>query len=208
MSSAQSPSADRYFTIESPSEGLFKAKGSKHLGYVFPVSSKEEIEHHLQQLRKLHHSARHHCYAYRLGAQGEVFRSNDDGEPNNSAGPPILGALRSKEVTNCLAVVVRYFGGTKLGVGGLIEAYREATFAALDQGQIVERFIHTTFKISFSYAKMGEVMSQLNRWSVTPDATDFTVSCSLEASVRQRDADAFAQSFDDPGIQVQALRTK
>lgn len=199
---------DRYLTLAGPCEGLFKAKGSKHFGYVFPIATEEDIDAHLTALRKQHHAARHHCYAWRLGADGERYRANDDGEPNNSAGPPILGALRSRDLTNCLAVVVRYFGGTKLGVGGLIEAYREATLAALDEGEVIERFVLKTFKISFPYARMGTVMGHLKKWDISPEATDFDVSCSLEASIRLRDAEAFAAGVEDVDVQVQALRTK
>lgn len=199
---------DRYLTLAGPCDGLFKAKGSKHFGYVYPIASESDVELHLAELRRVHHAARHHCYAWRLGPLGERYRSNDDGEPNNSAGPPILGALRSRELTGCLAVVVRYFGGTKLGVGGLIEAYREATLDALNQGEVVERFVERTFRISFPYARMGDVMSHLKKWDVSPSATDFDISCTLEASIRLRDADSFSNGLEDVDVRVQALRTK
>lgn len=202
------PIEDKYWTVASPCEGLFKAKGSKHFGYVFPVEDLDAIESHLADLRKMHHAARHHCYAYRLGVDGADFRANDDGEPNNSAGPPILGALRSREVTQALAVVVRYFGGTKLGVGGLIEAYREATLAALDNGEIVERFVHQTFRIEFPYARMGDVMGHLKKWELAPGETDFDLACSLTASIRLRDAENFRTALENEEIQFTALRTK
>lgn len=208
MGLGEDSTIDRYLTLATPCEGLFKAKGSKHFGYVFPIDSEADVEGHLAALRKQHHAARHHCYAWRLGPEGERYRANDDGEPNNSAGPPILGALRSRDLTNCLAVVVRYFGGTKLGVGGMIEAYREATLAALDEGEIVERFVLKTFKISFPYVRMGVVMGHLKKWDVAPAATDFDISCSLEASIRLRDAEAFAAGIEDVDVLVQALRTK
>jgi len=154
---------DEYTTLLNPCEGLFKSKGSKHFGYVFPIQNALDAEKHLAQLRKIHHTARHHAFAWRLGTHGETYRTYDDGEPSNTAGPPILGALRSRGVTHCLGVVIRYFGGTKLGVGGLIEAYREATFAALDNGTIVVRQITCPLHISFPYEKMGEVMSFLKK---------------------------------------------
>lgn len=194
--------------MNAPSEGLFKAKGSKHFGYIFPIDKPEDIDRHLMQLRKQHHAARHHCYAWRMGAAGDRFRANDDGEPSNSAGPPILGALRSMELTQCLAVVVRYFGGTKLGVGGLIEAYREATLAAIASGEIIEKFVETTYEIAFPYPRMGDVMSHLKKWDIAPAETHFEMSCSLQASVRLSQSDAFRIALEDEEIQFKALRTK
>ena len=129
-------SEDVFTTLQAPADALYKVKGSKHYGYVFPSENVDEAKAHLEALRKKHHDARHHAYAYRLGPSGDDWRASDDGEPSNSAGLPILGALKSKEVTNCLGVVVRYFGGTKLGVPGLIAAYRSAAEMALeDAGQ-------------------------------------------------------------------------
>ena len=122
---------DRYLTLVGPCEGLFKAKGSKHFGYVYPIASESDVELHLAELRRVHHAARHHCYAWRLGPLGERHRSNDDGEPSNSAGMPIYGQIQSFEVTNILVVSVRYFGGVKLGVGGLVAAYKTSAQLSL-----------------------------------------------------------------------------
>lgn len=202
------PPEDEYTTVLNPCEGLFKAKGSKHFGYVFPIQNASDVEIHLAELRKIHHTARHHAYAWRLGANGQTYRTNDDGEPSNSAGPPILGALRSRGLTNCLGVVVRYFGGTKLGVGGLIEAYREATFAALDNGRTVVRQITCVLHISFPYEKMGEVMSLIKKWDLSPMETNFDWSCSLKIEIRLRDAQNFKSALNGASIQVKGLDTK
>ena len=129
---------DSYLTVEGNAEAIFKEKSSKFLCYAFHVESEEEIESHLERLRKQYYDATHHCYAWRLGPFGERFRANDDGEPSSTAGKPILGQMLSREVTNCLIVVVRYFGGTKLGVPGLIAAYKESAAAALDASKVVE----------------------------------------------------------------------
>lgn len=184
MNELNSASEDGYRTIKAPCEGLFKAKGSKHFGYVFPLSNESEVQLHLAFLRKEHHAARHHAFAYRLGLNGEIWRTQDDGEPSNSAGPPILGALRSQEVTNCLGVVVRYFGGTKLGVGGLIEAYREAILAAIQTGTIVEKFVTHSIKVEFPYAQMGAVMSIVKQFHLKPLETDFQLTCHMRLEIR------------------------
>ena len=175
---------DSYLTLEEPCEGLFKSKGSKHFGYVYPVKSTDEIQVHLNQLRKKHHAARHHCFAYRLGPSGETWRVNDDGEPSNSAGPPIHGALKSRELNQVLGVVVRYFGGTKLGVGGLIEAYREATFAAISNGSIVQCFVLDTLHVEFPYEQMGPVMQIVKRWKIEPEQVQLDNVCKITLHIR------------------------
>ena len=149
---------DSYLTIEGNSEAIFKERSSKFLCYAFHVESEEEIAAYLEPLRKKYYDATHHCYAWRLGPFGERFRANDDGEPSSTAGKPILGQLLSREITNCLIVVVRYFGGTKLGVPGLIAAYKESAAAALDAAKIVERTVDTRIKIDYSYVVMNDVM--------------------------------------------------
>lgn len=150
-----------YKTIRSGSEGIFKEKGSKFLAYAFPVSSEEEIRQHIEQLKKEHYSARHHCYAYKLGADGSLWRVNDAGEPTNSAGKPILGQIQNRELTNVLVVVVRYFGGTLLGMGGLIQAYKGAASDALDHSEIIEVEIMHRGSVEFSFDEMNEVMRLL-----------------------------------------------
>lgn len=189
--------ADSYLSIKDRSDGLFKSKGSKHFGYAFPVATEEDVKRCLEQIRTEHHSARHHCYAYRLKHDGSVFRSNDDGEPNNTAGPPILGVLKSHNLTETLIVVVRYFGGTKLGVSGLIEAYREAANEAVSNGTIVTKVRSNTYSISYPYSLMGEVMNVLKRFSISPKNTDFQMDCKLEATVRLNDSGSFEKSIED-----------
>lgn len=189
--------ADSYLSVKGRSEGLFKSKGSKHYGYAFPVTSEEEIKECLDLIRAEHHSARHHCYAYRLKHDGSIFRSNDDGEPNNSAGPPILGVLKSNNLTETLIIVVRYFGGTKLGVGGLIEAYREAANEALNNGTIITKIRTNTYRIKYPYSLMGDVMSTLKKFNISPKKTDFQMDCKLEATVRLNDSDSFEKSISD-----------
>lgn len=182
---------DTYLTLEGPCEGLFKAKGSKHFGYGFPVHSELQVKSHLEAIRKSHHAARHVAYAWMIGFTGDHFRSSDDGEPSNSAGPPILGVIRSHELTNVMFAVVRYFGGVKLGVGGLIEAYREGAANALAHGHIVERIRTQRVLVEFAYENMGVVMGLLKRASLSPASTDFNLICSLEVDVRLNDLEAF-----------------
>lgn len=182
---------DTYLTLEGPCEGLFKAKGSKHFGYGFPVHSEVQVKSHLEAIRKSHHAARHVAYAWMIGFTGDHFRSSDDGEPSNSAGPPILGVIRSHELTNVMFAVVRYFGGVKLGVGGLIEAYREGAANALDHGHIVERIRTQRVLVEFAYENMGVVMGLLKRAGLSPASTDFNLTCSLEVDVRLNDLEAF-----------------
>ncbi|MFZ5553893.1 MAG: IMPACT family protein [Bacteroidota bacterium] len=150
-----------YKTIAFKSEGLYKEKGSKFIAYAFPVSSEKEIKEIVATLKKEFHDARHHCFAFRLGADMNFFRSNDDGEPSGTAGKPILGQIQSFGVTNVLIVVVRYFGGTKLGVGGLIQAYREAAKDALAKAEIIEKNVEKQYELEFSYEQLPEVMKTL-----------------------------------------------
>ena len=182
---------DTYLSIKSPSEGLYKVKGSKHYSFAFPVSSESEIKERLSEIRILHNTARHHCYAWRLGHDATFFRHNDDGEPSNSAGPPILGVLKSNALTNVLIIVVRYFGGTKLGIGGLISAYRTAASNAISSNTIVECIRTQTYLVKYPYIHMGAVMKILKRAGVIPEKTNFQLTCSLEASIRLSDASDF-----------------
>ncbi len=188
---------DTYLTLAGRSDGLYKVKGSKHFSYAFPVTSEEDIKNCLEVIKLAHHTARHHCYAWRLGYDASRYRTNDDGEPSNTAGPPILGVLKSNSLTNVLVVVVRYFGGTKLGVGGLIDAYRTAAAYAIEEGTIVEKTRIKTYVITYPYVRMGDVMSLLKRAGIRPEKTDFQITCSLEATVRLRDSAAFTKSIED-----------
>jgi uncharacterized YigZ family protein len=149
---------DRYTTIAHPTEGTFRDRGSKFIGYAFPVTNEKEIKEHLQHLKKIHPSAGHVCYAFRINPLNEYWRSNDDGEPSSSAGKPILGQIRSMELQNVLVAVVRYFGGTLLGVPGLINAYRQASIEALKIAELVEKTVTFKLNASVSYDKMGDLM--------------------------------------------------
>ncbi|NOS91578.1 MAG: YigZ family protein [Cyclobacteriaceae bacterium] len=175
-----------FLTITGSAESLFKDTGSKFFSYAFPVQDEEEVKQHLVTLRKKYFDATHHCYGYVLGADGSKFRANDDGEPNHSAGDPILGQLRSRNLTNALVVVVRYFGGTKLGVSGLIHAYRESAALALNQCTIVEKDVTEKILLLYDYAATPEVMRLLKDFGMTIEEQDFQDRCSLLASVRKK----------------------
>lgn len=187
---------DTYKTIEKPSsEVLFKEKGSKFYGYAFPVSSEEEIKEYLENLKKQHHSARHWCYAWQLGKHYEYYRAQDDGEPSNSAGMPIYGQLQSFEVTNVLVIVVRYFGGTKLGVGGLIQAYKTAAQMALEASEIIIKTIDDRFQITFDYPEMNTVMRIIKDENLEMIHQKLALNCEIEISVRKKDSKKIFEIF-------------
>lgn len=187
---------DYFLTISAESESLYKEKGSKFIGYAIPVTNEEEVKAHLERLAGLHHQSRHVCYAYRLGADLETYRINDDGEPSGSAGQPIFGQIRSFEVTNVLVAVVRYFGGTKLGVGGLIHAYKTAAADALSAAEIIKEFIPVIYTAKFEYARMGDVMSTVEKYNWNVVETDFQLSCKLTFSCRLSEKDQVGQAFE------------
>lgn len=170
-----------YRTVKALSEGIYKEKGSKFIGYVVSCYSEVEAKKIIEEWRKNHYQARHVCYAYRFGLEGTVFRTNDDGEPNNSAGIPILGQIQSFELTNVLIGVVRYFGGTKLGVGGLVQAYKTAAKDAIEQSEIVVIEVFEWIEIQFDYAEMPIVMQLLKINSIEQRNQDFGLNCKLEA---------------------------
>ncbi len=176
---------DTYKTILEPSEALYKEKSSKFLIYAYHVESEEQVKEYLEPLRKLHYDATHHCYAWRIGFRGEKFRANDDGEPSSTAGKPILGQLISHDVTNCLIVVVRYFGGTKLGVSGLIEAYRDSAALVLEEAEIVELTIDVALKIEFSYLSMNSVMRIIKEEQPRIVSQEFDNLCSMRLNIRE-----------------------
>lgn len=181
---------DTYHTIIAPSEEvLFKDRNSKFYGIAFPVASEEDIKSKLEELKKQHYQARHWCYAWVLGMQYERFRANDDGEPSNSAGAPIHGQLQSFNLTNVLVVVVRYFGGTKLGVGGLINAYRTAAKMALEKAIIVERTIDVQFTITFEYPLMNSVMRLIKEENIKIVSQEMTLHCVYTLAVRKRESE-------------------
>lgn len=188
---------DTYKTIDKPSpEVLFREKGSRFLGYAFPVQNEDEIKEHLERLKKEHHSARHWCYAWQLGKQYEHYRANDDGEPANSAGMPIYGQLQAFEVTNILVVIVRYFGGTKLGVGGLIQAYKTAAQMALEASEIIEKTIDQVFYLHFEYPEMNTVMRIIKDENITIEEQKMELDCRFKISVRRKEADRIYQIFE------------
>ncbi len=176
---------DTYQTIAGPAEGLYKEKGSKFLAFAFPVFSEDDVKDRLAELRKKYYDARHHCYAYMLGADKSRYRANDDGEPNHSAGDPILGQIRSADLSNVLVVVVRYFGGTKLGVSGLITAYKTATADALAQATIVEEHETAQLQAHFEYPQMNDVMSLVKELNLTIKDQQFELDCKLTIELRK-----------------------
>ncbi len=189
--------SDTYKTIDKPGkETLYKDKGSKFYGYAFPVKNEEEIEQHLENLREIHHKARHHCYAWQLGKNYDRYRANDDGEPSNSAGMPIYGQLQAFDVTDILVVSVRYFGGTKLGVGGLITAYKESAKLALEAAEIKTKTIDVVFKISFDYPEMSKVMEIVNRENLNIINQILEIDCQVFIQVRKKEAEKVFNLFD------------
>jgi len=175
---------DVYKEPSGVSESLFKDKGSKHFGYVYPVKSKEDIDRRLQELRKLHYASRHVCYAWTLGTTKIEHKWSDDGEPHNSAGPPIMGQIQSYGLHNTLIAVVRYFGGTKLGVSGLINAYKTAAKEAIEAGDIQELYLQKGLRLTFPYELMSEVMRQTKQSGIRILKQDFRETCQLEISIR------------------------
>ena len=192
------PEKDTYKTIATASEEvLLKEKNSKFFGYAFPVNTEEEIKEILERLRKEHFSARHWCYAYQIGTEKIQYRANDDGEPNNSAGMPIYGQIQSFEVTNVLVVVVRYFGGVKLGVGGLISAYKITAQMALENSEIVERTIDKHFIISFGYANMNKVMRIIKEKNLQIVSQKMEMDCEIEISIRKKNVQNLLDTFEN-----------
>jgi uncharacterized YigZ family protein len=192
------PEKDTYKTISTASEEvLYKEKNSKFFGYAFPVTTEEEIKEILERLRKEHFSARHWCYAYQIGTEKIQYRANDDGEPNNSAGMPIYGQIQSFEVTNVLIVVVRYFGGVKLGVGGLISAYKIAAQMALENSEIVERTIDKHFIISFGYANMNKVMRIIKEKNLQIVSQKMEMDCEIEIATRKKNVQNLLDTFEN-----------
>ena len=188
---------DSYKTIEEKSEGYFKDKGSKFYSFAYPLHSEEEVKGIIATLKKEHHSARHHCYAWQLGTETFRTRANDDGEPSSTAGKPILGQIQSYGVTNILIVVVRYFGGTLLGVSGLINAYRNAASNALNNAAIIEKTIEIRFEIDFTYNELNPVMHIIKQENYSIESTDFKESCSLVFSVRKSESEKAKSIFND-----------
>lgn len=177
----------KFLTIEAPAEGIYKEKGSKFLAYAYPISNEDEIKIYLEALKAEHFKARHHCYAYRLGAGGSIYRASDAAEPPNSAGPPILNQIRSHELTNVLVVVVRYFGGTKLGVSGLIQAYKSAAADALAHARIKEDYEKVRMDVETSYESLSELMNFIKNKSVNLVSQNFGQEIVLSLEVPEED---------------------
>ncbi|HKX85136.1 MAG TPA: YigZ family protein [Flavobacterium sp.] len=189
---------DTYKTIaEASPETLHKEKNSKFFGFAFPITTEEEVKIHIDKLKKEHFSARHWCYAYQLGTTKVQYRANDDGEPNNSAGMPIYGQIQSFDVTNILIVVVRYFGGVKLGVGGLISAYRESAKMALEASEIIEKTIDVHFKITFDYKNMNKVMRVIKEKNLSIVSQKMEESCEIEIATRKKNAGMVSEIFSN-----------
>ncbi len=190
---------DTYKTIAAPvEEVIFKEKSSKFLGYAFPVTSEEEIKAHLEAVKKAHFSARHWCYAWQLGYGRHLrYRANDDGEPNNTAGIPIYGQIQSFELTNVLVIVVRYFGGIKLGVGGLVQAYKTTAQLTLQEAKIEEKLITEELRIRFEYPLMNKVMRVVKEQNLNITQQLLTENCELHLAIRQSDYQRMQELFEN-----------
>ncbi|MGO2359245.1 IMPACT family protein [Mesonia sp.] len=198
---------DIYKTIhQAGEEVLFKDKGSKFFGYAFPVKTEDEVKAHIEDLKTKHHQARHWCYAWQLGKNYEHYRANDDGEPSNSAGMPIYGQLQSFEVTNILIVVVRYFGGTKLGVGGLITAYKTTAQMALEASKILTKTIDVEYELSFDYPNMNKVMRVIKEKNLHIKNQVLELDCKIYLLIREKEAESIFEKFDSIyGIKIKEV---
>ncbi len=191
---------DTYQTITEPSpEVLFKDKNSKFFGYAYPVKTEDEVQDLLENLKSIHHKARHWCYAWQTGKEEEnyKYRANDDGEPSNSAGMPIYGQIQSFDLTNILVVVVRYFGGVKLGVGGLINAYRTTAQMAIESSKIIKRTIDEVFVLRFDYPEMNKVMQVIKKNNLNVIDQKLELDCRIFIAVRKKDAESIFTKFDN-----------
>lgn len=186
---------DSYKTIAKPAEGSYSEKRSKFIAYAFPVQNEQEVKNRLAEIQKKHWDARHHCYAYILGPHKDAYRTNDNGEPSGTAGRPIYGQLLSKDLTNTLVIVVRYFGGIKLGVSGLQNAYKVAAKEALDAAVIEERTIQEQYRVVFEYVKMNDIMQILKDPEIQVIDRQSDMRCTYTISVRQREADRITEAL-------------
>jgi uncharacterized YigZ family protein len=187
---------DTYKTIVKPSEGVIKDRGSKFIGYAYPITSESDAKNIISLLRAEHVKARHFCWALRLSADRSVFRLNDDGEPSGTGGRPILNCLLSADVTNILVVVVRYFGGTLLGVPGLINAYKTAALEAIREAEVVEKTINDIYRLKFGYLQMNDVMKIIKDEDLQSSNQNFDLNCSLEITVRKSQLNQVLQKLD------------
>ncbi len=200
---------DTYRTLAAASRGLYKDKGSKFIGLAYPVTDEEQIKEILSEVKKEFYDARHHCYAWIIGADKSQYRQNDDGEPSGTAGKPIYGQLLSDDLTNTLIIVVRYFGGTKLGVRGLINAYKGAARDALDNAKIITNTVRDYYQLSFEYLSMNDVMKVLKDHDLPQHEHDFGLSCKLIFSVRKKLVNEVIRDFEKiPDVSVHFLKTE
>ncbi|WP_296007190.1 YigZ family protein [uncultured Alistipes sp.] len=191
--------ADTYLTIEAPAEAASRERSSKFLAYIYPVQDEEQIRGYLEALRKRYFDATHHCYAWRLGPGGQRFRANDDGEPSGTAGKPILGQMLSAGITDSLIVVVRYFGGTKLGVPGLIAAYRESAAEAIAAATVVERTVDREISVEFPYMAMNDIMRAVKECQPAIRSQRFDNLCTMELTIRESRADELEERLKKAG---------
>lgn len=188
---------DIYYTINGSAQGIYKEKGSKFIALGYNVESSEQAMEIVKEIKKEYYNARHHCFAYIIGFDKEDYRMNDDGEPNYTAGKPIYGQLISKDLTNVLVIVIRYFGGIKLGVGGLINAYKQATIDLLNNTEIIKKRIMIKYSLSFDYSKINDVMRVIKENSLEQDNHDFDLNCYLEFSSPKSKADELVKTFEE-----------
>lgn len=198
--------SDFYFTIEKPSETEFKDRGSRFLAYAFPIQTADDFKKRLKELKEEHPKAVHHCFAYRLGTDGNNFRANDDGEPSGSAGKPILGQLDSKGLTNTAVVVVRYFGGTLLGVPGLINAYKTATSLALQLTPLIQKPVLINYELQFDYTLMNDVMMMVKRFGCVVYVNEMQLFCRMVIGVPKAEEALFLQKLQDThGVEIKKV---
>jgi uncharacterized YigZ family protein len=199
---------DIYKTIDEPSEGIFRDKGSKFIAYAYPFKDENKVKEIIAELKSMHPKARHHCWAYRLTPDRTIFRVNDDGEPSGTAGRPILNVLLSMDVTNIMVVVVRYFGGTLLGVPGLINAYKSATQEALQIAEIVEKTVNDVYEVTFDYIQMNDVMRIIKETEVIVLSQDFDTKCKITFEIRKLQVNEVIGRMEKiEGLTINYLRT-
>jgi uncharacterized YigZ family protein len=201
--------SDTYTTIKSPSQGIYKEKGSRFIAFTFPLTSAEEVKPIVDKIRKENHDAKHHCYAYMIGLERNIWRYNDDGEPSGTAGRPILGQINSFGLTNVLIVVSRHFGGTLLGVSGLINAYKTAAASAIANSEIIERTLQDFYKVTFSYVAINDVMKILKEENVSQSDQLFDLDCSIKINFRASSKERILNRFSRiEGLKSEYIETK
>jgi len=200
--------SDEYKTISNPSEGIYKEKGSKFIAFAYPIFSEEEFKEKLQALKKEYHDARHHCYGFKIGLSDNEYRYSDDGEPSNSAGSPIYGQIKSFELTNIAIIVIRYFGGTKLGVGGLITAYREAAKDALNNAKIITRTVDNIYELQFGYEIMSDVMNFIKKNELEVVSQILEEKGIIQFRIKQSESETIIEELKKiKGLKIEFLKT-